>query len=542
MRPFFIFCFAFGLTFSSLAFGEDELKQKPPCAPAQLAGVNVVCFSDGIGAFSAKERAAAVEARLNDLAKDPGLDPGTLSLVEASDKTDIVDKTHTIVSIFDTDVDSTLASNRTEMGAIVLKRTQAAIDADRALKSPGKLLESLAYTVTITAFLILCLVGLSRIYPRIYQWIERSKGHYIKSVRIQTFELLNSARIVAGILSIARGSRIILTLFLLYIYVPLVLSLFPWTSNWTPTLLSYILTPLKTIATVIIDYIPKLFFIIAIVIFTRYLMKFIHFLFLEIESGNLQLQGFYREWASPTYKLVRVLILAFAFVMTFPYLPGSSSPAFQGISVFLGLLLSLGSSSAIANIVAGVVITYMRPFRLGDRVKIADTVGDVIEKNLLVTRIRSIKNVDITVPNSMVLGSHIINYSSTAESEGLILTTTVTLGYDVPWRKVHELLIAAAHRTEFVMTGKSAFVLQTALNDFAVAYELNAFTDLPNRMALIYSILHQNIQDCFNEAGIEIMSPHYNSIRDGNETTLPPDYRPNDYVKPGFSVATDLPT
>ena len=223
--------------------------------------------------------------------------------------------------------------------------------------------------------------------------------------------------------------------------------------------------------------------------------------------------------------------------MAFPYLPGSNSPAFQGVSVFLGILLSIGSSSAIANIVAGVVITYMRPFRVGDRVRIADTTGDVVEKNLLVTRVRSIKNVDVSIPNSMVLGSHIINYSTVAQKEGLILNTTITIGYDAPWRQVHELLKEAARRTDLINQDREPYVLQTALNDFYVSYELNAYTNSPNKMAIIYSGLHQNIQDCFNEAGMEIMSPHYSTLRDGNETTTPSDYRNKDYEIQGFRIS-----
>jgi small-conductance mechanosensitive channel len=273
-----------------------------------------------------------------------------------------------------------------------------------------------------------------------------------------------------------------------------------------------------------VAYIPNVFFIVAICVITRYLLKVVRFFFSEIERGNLKFEGFFKEWADPTYKLIRLVIIAFGFVMAFPYLPGSHSPAFQGVSVFLGLLLSLGSSSSIANIVAGVVLTYMRPFKIGDRVKIADTMGDVLEKTLLVTRIRSIKHVEITIPNSMVLGSHIVNYSSAAHSEGLVLNTTITIGYDAPWRKVHELLLEAAKRTTKIDHDQRAFVLQTALNDFYVSYELNAVTRLPNSMASIYSDLHQNIQDCFNEAGLEIMSPHYGALRDGNTIAIPPEY------------------
>jgi small-conductance mechanosensitive channel len=231
------------------------------------------------------------------------------------------------------------------------------------------------------------------------------------------------------------------------------------------------------------------------------------------------------------------LVIVFAAIACFPYIPGSQSEGFRGISVFLGLLISLGSAAAIGNIIAGVVLTYMRPFQVGDRVKIADTFGDVTEKTLLVTRVRTIKNVDITIPNSLVLSSHIINFSSSMmKPPPLILHTSVTIGYDAPWRKVHELLIAAAKRTTHILETPEPFVLQTSLNDFYVTYEINAYTTQPNKMATIYAELHQNIQDSFNEAGVEIMSPHYTQIRDGNKTAIPDQYLPKSYQAPGLRI------
>jgi small-conductance mechanosensitive channel len=208
-------------------------------------------------------------------------------------------------------------------------------------------------------------------------------------------------------------------------------------------------------------------------------------------------------------------------IVVFPYLPGSDSPFFRGISIFIGVLFSLGSSSAISNIVAGVVLTYMRPFKEGDVVKITDTIGKVIEKKLLVTRIRTIKNVHITIPNSMVLSSHITNYSSSSAENNLILHTTITVSYDVSWTKVHELLKSAAKQTDLVLNTAEPFVLQKALDAYYVSYELNVYTQTPTKMANIYSDLHRNILDVFNAAGIELLSPQYNSIRDGNQITIP---------------------
>jgi small-conductance mechanosensitive channel len=238
----------------------------------------------------------------------------------------------------------------------------------------------------------------------------------------------------------------------------------------------------------------------------------------------------------PTFGIVKFLLYAFMFVLIFPYLPGSNSNIFKGVSVFLGVLFSLGSTSAISNMVAGLVITYMRPFKVGDRIKIGEIVGDVIEKNLLVTRLRTIKNEEITIPNSSILAGNTINYSAMSKMEGLIIHTTVTIGYSVPWKDMHQALIDAALRTDMIEKDPTPFVLQTSLGDFYVAYQINAYTREANKQAMVYSWLHQNIQDVCNERGIEILSPHYRAERDGNSTSIPANYLDKEYKSPGFNI------
>ena len=281
---------------------------------------------------------------------------------------------------------------------------------------------------------------------------------------------------------------------------------------------------------------PSLFYLIVIVLVTRYLLKLIHAIFRAIESGAITFAGFYREWAEPTYKIARVLVLALAAVLCFPYLPGAHTDAFKGVSLFLGVLFSLGSSSAVSNIVAGIVLTYTRAFEVGDRVQVGESIGDVTERSLLVTRLRTIKNVEVTIPNGAVLASSVLNFTRLAAGPGLLLHTTVTIGYDAPWRVVHDLLTSAARRTEHILSSPAPFVLQTALDDFYVSYEINAATSRADLMAATYSALHANIQDAFNEAGVEIMSPHYGALRDGNAIAIPPQYVPADAEVPAFRM------
>ncbi len=269
---------------------------------------------------------------------------------------------------------------------------------------------------------------------------------------------------------------------------------------------------------------------------TFLVLRVVRIVFKEIEVGNIRLASFPDDWAVPTYKLVRTLLLAVAFVGAFPYIPGSQTTAFQGISLFLGLLVSLSSSSALSNIIAGTILTYTRAFRVGDIVRIGETFGEVTIKRLLVTHVRTYKNVVVSIPNSLILTTQVLNYTTLAAERGLVAHSSVTIGYDAPWRRVHELLIAAALKTEGVLADPPPFVLQTALNDFSVNYEINAYVSSPVPLPRTYSALHANIQEAFNEAGVEIMSPNYFALRDGNQVTTPRQHLPADYVAPEFRV------
>ncbi|MDI6854515.1 MAG: mechanosensitive ion channel family protein [Deltaproteobacteria bacterium] len=398
------------------------------------------------------------------------------------------------------------------------------------------LLSRILLALTLIAILWLTFKISNRLLRKAVNKLESWRDTKIKPIRIQTYELVSAARLTEIMKWVAIKTRLVVIVVLLYLLLPAVLSLFPYTRGIVQKYLDYIIHPILVIFYGIVDFIPNLFFIIVVFYVVRYLLRFLRLIFAEIDQNRLTIPGFAQEWANPTFKLLRVLIILLALVMVSPYLPGFGSPAFQGISIFFGVLLSLGSTAAIANIVAGIAITYMRPFHVGDRVKIADTIGDVMEKSFLATRMRTIKNVEVTIPNAMVLGSHMINFSALAAENRLIIYTSVTIGYDAPWRQVHELLKAAARITPGVAAEPEPFVLQTSLNDFSVTYELNVYTGDDKRLLIIQSELHQNIQDKFNEAGVEIMSPTYSAIRDGNEVTIPDDYLPKAAPVKGFRI------
>ena len=393
------------------------------------------------------------------------------------------------------------------------------------------------FLIGLETFLFIKVLGLVKIaFLALINNIHAEKGKRLKGFKIQRVQVFSTKQLTKFLLVLSQYTHYGVNALLFLIYLTGIFSVFPQTRSMVTAILTNVFKVIDDGWLGFVEYLPNLLNLIVIVFFTYYGLKLIRFIFIEIEKGTLVFSGFFPEWAMPTYQLVRVVIIALALVLAFPFLPGSSSPAFQGISVFIGLLLSLGSTSVVANIVAGVVLTYTRAFRIGDRVKIADTIGDVIEKGLLVTRVRTIKNVEITIPNGMVMGSHIINYSAVTQEKQLILNTTVTLGYDISWRLIHETLIKAALNTQDILPEPYPFVFQTSLDDFYVSYELNAYTDQPNKMAVIYSELHQNIQDACNEAGFEILSPHYGALRDGNPSTIAADKLPKDYQAPPFEV------
>lgn len=316
-------------------------------------------------------------------------------------------------------------------------------------------------------------------------------------------------------------SRYVIILLQLLITVPILFTIFPQTEHLAITIFSYLWSPAKLILKGIVNYIPNLFTIFVIWFAIRYVIRGVKYLSDEIESGKLTITGFYPDWARSTYQIVRFLLYAFTIAMIYPYLPGAKNGVFQGISVFVGLIVSLGSTTVIGNIIAGLVITYMRPFKIGDRIKLNDTTGNVIEKTPFVTRLRTPKNELVTIPNSFIMSSHTTNYSASARNYGLIIHSEVTIGYDAPWRKVHQLLIDAALATPGIEPEPTPFVLETSLSDFYPVYQINACILDADQLARIYSDLHQNIQDKFNAAGVEIMSPHYFAHRNGNESTIP---------------------
>lgn len=496
-----------GLVFVCLAnmLGAEEVTAKRDgiLAPVVVDGETLFEIR-GFKGFSAQTRADRIAERIQLLAEDPFLLTDSITLVSDDITTDVVAGDTIIMSVLDYDAVAEGVS-RTELATRLADKIRAAIIKYRQEHSVHNLLIGALSALVATVLLAAFIYGLNRFFEYLRHRLDVAMRRWLDTTRIRIFEFIIEGALIASL----KLLRLFILIGGLYVYFSLMLSFFPWTRTIAEKLFGYVINPIKQIGADIWNEMPNLMFLLILFFIVRYLLGVMRFFFTALENGDLQLIEFYPEWAKPTYKISRFLIIIFAIIIAYPYIPGSNSRAFQGVSIFLGVLFSLGSTSVVANMVAGVILTYMRGFRVGDVVKIGDTTGKVLAVSLLVTRIRTPKNLEITIPNSLLMSNQVTNYSFAAGEDRLILPVSITIGYDAPWRQVHGLLLLAAERTEQVLRNPAPFVLQRALDDFYVNYELNAYVGTADSMPKVYSELHQNIQDAFNEYGVQIMSPHY---------------------------------
>ena len=503
------------------AFQDPALALRPDSGPAPvvLLGDTVFVVASPVEPFSPRARATQLAQQLEAMLRRR-LIPATITVVDALDHTDLLVDGRVLYRVVD---DDARAAGRPRLAV-------AQGYADRILgalvRAPERQRQRLfgrhvLIAGAATAGLLLLLTLLRRGVAGLHRRLERLRDSTREWETIRHLEVVRHLSLLDSLMSALRVGRLALTAVLVLLYLPLVLNLFPQTAEFSHQLTDLTLAPLQTVGRALGRYLPNLLYIVLIIAVMRYLLRLAHLGKAAVQRGELRLRGFHPEWAEPTYVIVRVLLLAITVAMLFPYLPGAKSDGFKGVSIFLGLLLSLGSSSAVSSLIAGTVLTYTRAFRVGDRVAIGDTVGDVLERSFLVTRVRTIKNVDVTIPNGVVLTSNVANYTSAAQSHGLILHATVAIGYNTDWREVHRLLLEAARQTPRVLGSPPPFVLQTALADYAVSYELNAYTDAPGIMHLTSSALLEQILDAFAQAEIEIMTPAFTALRDGSRAALP---------------------
>ncbi len=519
---------------------EDPEADRGRGAPVLVGGEPIIWVSTGAGPYTPQFRANRIGQRLQEVIRDRSLQDPTVTVAESDSSSELRAGPHLLMVITQQDARS-LGAARPVIAQQYARELEAAIRAERLRYAPATLVRSGVYGLLATLVLGALIWMIRRvtraIHHRIDGWRARSPG----ALRVQQAEILSADRLGRAIDGVVGASQLVLFGLAIDLYLTYVLGLFPWTRALSATLLDYVVRPVRVAADAVVGYLPNLVFVVVIGGIVYAAVRLVRIVFEQIAQGRIVFANFPAEWAATTNKIVRVLLIAFGLVVAFPYLPASDSPAFAGVSLFMGVLVSLASSSALSNMIAGIVLTYTSAFRLGDRVKVGDSFGDIIEASLLATRLRTIKNEDIMIPNGIVLGSSVVNYTREANTLGLILHTSVTIGYDAPWRTIHELLIGAALQTPGVLTEPRPFVWQTALNDFYVTYEINAYTASPRDMVDIYATLHSRIQDAFYAAGVEIMSPHFTAIRDGNTVAIPEPSRAPGYRAPAFRVEYTTP-
>jgi len=409
------------------------------------------------------------------------------------------------------------------------------IRSDLEVEHLRSFLRGILYALVSTASLVFFLLVMRRVkrflVAKLEQWTARDDPiRYQKAIILSRRQLGRITRVFLRYLYLA------LILGAFYVFIPLMLSFFPDTAPYADQLMPYIITPLKQVGIAVRNYIPKLLMLLVIVILVRYLLKMLRTIMKAIEREEITIPGFDSEWGHPTFQLARIVTILVTTVLIYPFLPGAGSDIFKGFSVFVGAVITLGSSSAINNIISGIVLTYTRSFRVGDRVKIGETIGDITEKGLFVTRVKAWSSETVTIPNGKVLAGEVINLSAAVNDTGLSVLITAGIGYDVDWRKVHELMKEAARNTAGIEKQPEPFVMQTNLGDYAVSYLLIGKTMEPQKERFVASDLRANLLDAFNKAGIEIMTPSVTSIRDANKPAIPDQWEPKPFSIPGLSV------
>jgi small-conductance mechanosensitive channel len=503
-----LICFTRGLSGQESKAGDPELQSvQLPVAPVQIDG-NLLFNVRGISTYTAEQRAAAISKRIRTAASDRSISTDSVKIIPTPDYYSIYAGKLFIMNAYSVDADNEKIKIET-LSQLVKQKTVDAMVLFRLHRSPNYLIRKSITALGSLILFTLILFLIIWLFRKIDILFQKKMKSSIDTLENKSFSLIRAHQLWKIYHGAIRILRIIIIILLVVFATNYLLGLFPWTNNAAIFTLNLITDPVLSIAEGLLNFIPNLAFLVVIYFVTRYLLKLGRLLFNGLKRGEITIRNFDPDWALPTFRILRIFVIAFAVVLAYPYIPGSDSSAFKGISVFMGVLFSFGSSSFISNIIAGYTITYRRAFKTGDRIRVGDQEGFVEEQKVLVTRLLSIKNEEIVIPNSLLLNSNIINYSAKARESGLIIHAEVGIGYETPWRQVEAMLIEAADRTEGIKKQPAPFVLQLSLGDFAVTYQVNVYCSDASKLESNYTNLYHNVLDVFNENNIQIMTPAY---------------------------------
>jgi small-conductance mechanosensitive channel len=475
--------------------------------PVIIDGKTVIEVQWGYGTFSPAIRAKAITQRLIDIAQDPSL-PSTVT-IELSEKTlDLVAGDRIIASVFDGDAEA--AGVPRELVARQWQRAfKRAIEQYRTEHSREMQVKRFGLTVLTVVLAVVVLWVLlkalrwasDRLSALIVERMRRSRKQEVSL--IDTHEVASIVRLLGWTL------RVALVILVLYVTFHVLFLLYPQTRAIGDAMRQSVMKPLRQLWANTVASTPGLILVAIIAVVCRYLLHLASFAFAQIRIGRVRIEGFKPRWAPVTRKLLSILIVVLGVLIAYPYIPGSQSPAFKSVSLFFGVLLSLGSTGVVSNVLNGIVLTYMDSFAVGDYIQIGETSGYVESTSLFVTRLRNRQGRLITIPNSEVLSNQITNFSMAAGEKTLSLSVNAGIGYDTPWRQVEAILLNAARKTRTVKESPAPFVLELSLDSFQVMYELTVFLTGEARINQVAAELRRNMLDEFNLYGIQILTPSY---------------------------------
>jgi len=510
------------LAFPVPVFGQPQSAPEPP--PGALAALlnatpssqtftltyfnrPLVLLKAEVLGRSPEERALATERALDDLVDRRTTGPVEFKLFEGGSL--ITVGSRVVLALTDKDVDNLSGETIEGVSAQTVARLQIALGEAVEARRLRALLRSAGVALLGLLVGVMALWAIGRIHRAIAGKFVAVAEKTVSRSRIADVEVLRGLHIADLERRMVKTAMVVLDLVVIYATLTFVLRQFPYTRPWGESLRAYLIATIENLALGVLKAIPGLFTVALIFLLTRFVVRIFGLWFHAVESGRVKARWIYPETAQPTRRLVTTLLWVFGAVVAYPYLPGSQTEAFKGISVFLGLMVTLGSSGIVNQVMSGFTLTYSRALRVGDFVRIGDVEGTVVHLGVLSTKVRTLRNEDVTIPNAVVVSQTTVDYSRFGDTEGTFVPTSVTIGYDAPWRQVHALLLQAAGRTAGIRREPEPRVLQASLEDFYVRYTLFVCLERQQSRPFTLDALHQNIQDVFNEYGVQIMSPNY---------------------------------
>ena len=492
---------------AAVAKAAVESAQAGPPVTLTFANRRILQLRASLLGRSADERVAGGLASLERMAEEGVTGPVEARQIGEAISLEVAGRR--IVAIVPADVDTLAGETPAGVAMAAVGRIETVLGEVAELRRPRQLLVATLLVVLVTALFVALTWGLMKARRAVSQRIREATERKLQETKVGDADLIRSSRVIEFIDRSVGALAIGLFLFFAYSWVTFSLRRFPYTRPWGESLRAFLLGQLASVGVAIVESLPGLFTVVLIFLLTRFVVRVVNVLFLAIEQGRLELPWVYPETAEPTRKLLSVGLWLFAVAIAYPYLPGSGSDAFKGMSVFVGLVLSLGSSGIVNQMMSGFTLTYSRALRVGDFVTVGDVEGVVTMVGTLSTKIKTLKAEDVTIPNTVMVSNVVTNYSRFADAEGVYVPTEVTIGYDVPWRQVEALLLLAAARTPGIRRQPPPVVRQAALDQAYVRHTLMFCLENPMQRRPVLAAVHQNILDAFNEYGVQITSPNY---------------------------------